>query len=505
MHLYKKLKKLKKLNISVRKNNRVSDAWEFMAMVMQGIGCRKTYSLARLFDTLHHYLNDPLARGFLLATILLLGVGLEQGLLCQSPCKDRSLFFLVGNLLGLPLAVFIWRTFYPGSILPLLAWPLEGFLVAASAWKPLPEFSFFQGLFLGTLLLHLAMFAHGRKFSTIIEYTGVGIIAGNLALYCLKWLPAPMGLTWLAVALAACRIKRPGALPSFLAGRPLPSSWLRWFWILFFGFYTLGGLYYTLLSDANPALDQDLFDILSLVLYLVGIMVAIVMRNRLARLIPYLAITVMGLGLIMQISPATASAWSLSMMDLGFGIMDCFSIAFILCFSESMALEAMGFSIYPVSIILGMFLTGENFPRLILDYQWSLSFLFLMIIPASFCTRFLHEDPDGNQQLLALPCRPGEYPPAFVDTNIGAKMDEEGKGRSDNNGLVSQVADSISLSEREREVFFKLSEGRKLKEIAEDLGIALGTVKALSNRIYEKAGVRGRKELARLLVTKSRG
>ncbi len=45
----------------------------------------------------------------------------------------------------------------------------------------------------------------------------------------------------------------------------------------------------------------------------------------------------------------------------------------------------------------------------------------------------------------------------------------------------------------------ELVQNKKLKEIAEDLGLAIGTIKALCNRIYEKAGVKGKKELLKTL------
>jgi LuxR family maltose regulon positive regulatory protein len=50
------------------------------------------------------------------------------------------------------------------------------------------------------------------------------------------------------------------------------------------------------------------------------------------------------------------------------------------------------------------------------------------------------------------------------------------------------------LSERELEVLGLMAEGRSNAEIAEQLVVALGTVKAHTSSIYRKLDVRGRTE-----------
>ncbi len=48
------------------------------------------------------------------------------------------------------------------------------------------------------------------------------------------------------------------------------------------------------------------------------------------------------------------------------------------------------------------------------------------------------------------------------------------------------------LTEREREVLQRLAAGRSNREIAEELVVAIGTVKAHTSNIYSKLGVKNR-------------
>jgi LuxR family maltose regulon positive regulatory protein len=52
------------------------------------------------------------------------------------------------------------------------------------------------------------------------------------------------------------------------------------------------------------------------------------------------------------------------------------------------------------------------------------------------------------------------------------------------------------LSEREREVLRLLAAGRTNREIADELYVSLGTVKAHTHHVFAKLGVRGRTEAA---------
>ena len=57
-------------------------------------------------------------------------------------------------------------------------------------------------------------------------------------------------------------------------------------------------------------------------------------------------------------------------------------------------------------------------------------------------------------------------------------------------------AEVEALSPREYEVLALLAKGRLYKEIADQLGIGLGTVRTYQRRIYEKLHVQSRTEAA---------
>ena len=68
-------------------------------------------------------------------------------------------------------------------------------------------------------------------------------------------------------------------------------------------------------------------------------------------------------------------------------------------------------------------------------------------------------------------------------------------------GAFELAAGSCGLSKREREVAALLCRGRTNKEIAGELFLALQTVKDHNYRIFQKAGVRNRTELARRFIS----
>jgi two-component system, NarL family, nitrate/nitrite response regulator NarL len=64
------------------------------------------------------------------------------------------------------------------------------------------------------------------------------------------------------------------------------------------------------------------------------------------------------------------------------------------------------------------------------------------------------------------------------------------------NGYADERAELTCLTDRERAVSALVAEGRRNREIAEELGIAEGTVKVYLHGIYEKLGLSNRTELA---------
>ena len=457
--------------------------------------------------------REGLTRGFILTTLILLGVGLEQGLLNRAPSGILTIWFLCGNILGLPVGVYLWGKLYPATLFPLYFWLLEGIAIVSAAWRPIGPIFFISGLIFGVLILHLFLLGKSRSLSSLIPRVGAAIITGNILLALLEKLPWPLGLAWLAIALAGWRITRPPpeatlSEPGLKRGISLldeNTRRLSWFWLFFLCFYTLGGLYYSILDHAQGIPNQLIFDLICLALYILGILLVIFTPRNLLRYTPYLAVALMGLSIIIQISPEAKSLYAFPLMDIGFGIMDCLSISVILAFSQNLTEAAIGFSLFPISIVFGMLISQNITQNPFKDYQWALAVLFLTIIPLGFAARLIKktQKEDRSARLLALPPAATTSSEKVTDPSplkISASNNPSRPlpSNADQVNLL-RIATTLGLSEREKEVFMELVQNKKLKEIAEDLGLAIGTIKALCNRIYEKAGVKGKKELLKKL------
>jgi len=59
----------------------------------------------------------------------------------------------------------------------------------------------------------------------------------------------------------------------------------------------------------------------------------------------------------------------------------------------------------------------------------------------------------------------------------------------------SQVSDLLRLSERELQVVHRILEGKKMVQIAREMGLGVGTVKTYCGRVRAKLGVSDQREL----------
>lgn len=87
----------------------------------------------------------------------------------------------------------------------------------------------------------------------------------------------------------------------------------------------------------------------------------------------------------------------------------------------------------------------------------------------------------------------------------GIRFLEEGKLQADSDRMarvsawVDAAAVDHGLSAREREVLALLAEGKSLREVAQALVISEGTAKTHASHIYEKLGVRNKRDLQRVV------
>ncbi|WP_459875740.1 LuxR C-terminal-related transcriptional regulator [Desulfothermus naphthae] len=445
------------------------------------------------FSSIRRIFNDPIVRGFILTTLILLGVGLERSLLNEDTNQIGSCFFLLGNILGYPVGIWIWR-FYPKSKLPLYFWQIESCLIAFTLLKGkifAPFLFFVIGLFFPLLLIHLFLLMNSDLIlKNYVKKIGIGILIGNILLFFLAKFSYPLNIIWLCIAIASWRIKRPEDNPFVRVVNS--SSFLDktyfFFLISLLFFYTIGGLYYNLLESFSFN-SFIYFDELSYGLYILGIICTILLASIEDRMPPFLAISIMGCVLLFMMPPSSISPYGIGVMDFSFGIMDAYSIAFMFFQASSFFELALGLSLYPLAILLNIISLRYGVIERNIDIKLSLIFLFLTLIPLSLFTkkRFYKKK---TSAILALP--PSEKNKVKEIKQI--PNDEEKLNRSFD-PEITQIATIIGLSDREKDVFYKLIKEKKLKEIAQELNLALGTVKALSSRIYEKAEVKNRIEL----------
>ncbi len=425
-------------------------------------------------------LKDPLFGGFFLLTLLLLGVGLEQSLLHLSTIK-HEIAFLTGNLLGLFLGFFFWQN--PWRIIPLqLAskiWFLEGLLVGLLVWKQSLPLLFGLGFFFGFLILQLFILGRDYSFEKKISLVGKALIGGNLVLYLLKYIDSRVSLIILALFLAGWHIRVPRKT-SFYGSQSLSfSMWQRFlpFWLFLFCFYVLGGFYYHSLLNLHVP-SYSYFSLFSLFSYIFGVFLVLYFEKNLFKFVPILILMIMGFSLVLRLSSNLLFA-SFFTMEFGFGFLDLFALAYLFHYSYTLPEGVIGLSIFPISIFLSSF-AFYRFGSSLVKYQWCFSALFLATMPALFCFRYLSEV-EAKEKIKALPSKAPSSPPSGQ---------QEKKGDSPLDKEFEEL-----LSQREKEIFLLLLKDYKLKEIAEELHLALGTVKAFCNRIYDKLGVNGKQEL----------
>ncbi|WP_197460487.1 response regulator transcription factor [Thermodesulfatator autotrophicus] len=454
-------------------------------------------------DLFFRFWKDSLFRGFVLLSVLLLGVGLEQGLLPSHGLK-YALYFLTGNILGLGIGIFLWRKEKIAS----QTWFIEGLLVALLIWKQNEFLFLLLGLLFGPLILHLFILAHGRTLKDILLPIGSGIIWGNILLYLLKLVPLPISLAFLALFLAGWKVERPKKFGSNLSFSPTGRLYL--FWLFFLLFYALGGLYYTSLFNLGLSFPQKYFDLISLLAYTVGIGLALLGEKFLFRFFPPLVVVLIGLSLVWQFPSSHFSLFSLASIEASFGLADVFSLAYLFYYSGSILEGMIGLALYPLAIILGIIFQIKFSTNFLQQYQWALASLFATIIPAIFCSRYLLERSGVDREMKALPSGLGKTD----SQNLGHGKFPATTDQKASQGITFEAQKYISqepqgpipptenfpkdlLSDREKEVFALLLKGYKLKDIANELDLALGTVKTFCNRIYEKLGVKGKKDLLR--------
>jgi len=441
---------------------------------------------------IHHYFrqilaiyNDPLFRGFFFITNILLGISLEQGLL-DKPALSNEISFLVGNFLGLYIAIFLWRLPKYALRFGLKLWFFEGLLVGLLLIYNNFLLFFLQGLIFGALTLHIYLTAYKRPFREVLFYVALGIIVGNVFLYLLKQLPnKKVSVLIIALLLVGWRIKKPSRFDfgvfSFAYKRRV------FFWAFLFIFYFLGGFYYSYLFS-SLSMPRHTFDIISFLPYSIAVAIGLLLSPRFYYFFPLVASLVIGLSLVWHLSSLRFSFLSLSFLEMGFGFSDMFCMTYILSRTSSLLEGAFSFSLFPLAILISIYVLHRYDSSFLKQYQWALTSIFFAVIPSIFLIQ-RKEHVTERRLLLALPAEP-----EYENESKEASTDVEEEESLPLEEMVAQI--DLPLSIREKEVFVLLIQGYKLKDISSELDLALGTVKSICSRLYEKLEVKNKQELA---------
>ncbi len=443
-------------------------------------------------------------------SLLVLGVGLEQDLL-KNPSNFLWALYITGNFVGLALGVFTYRLF-PNKWASKI-WLFTGLLLVSLVWKQTPVNMFGLGCCTGLLFLYLCWVFKEAPCPRVHIPVGLGITAGNILLLLLKKLPWPLGLVFTSLLFAYIQV-----LPSEERSETYLDNYISTFKkinFLLFLFLTnfLSGFYYSFILNE----EYKSYFYYSIYTFAYAIAVFLVLKNfsKLFRWIPVICVTLLGLSLSLQLPLDGISVSSLIIIVFIFGILDVFAVTYIFLYFQTPLEYALGFGVFLLGTILS---TGLFFHiDLTLQYQCGFLVLFFNIFPAILCTRGLNR---SKQKIITKDI--GIRTPTISLINIfnhklaescklknNSKRGEQEKGTGESLGHLYKEKASLKiavendinskelevLSKREKEVFFYLIQGYKLKDIASQMNLALGTIKSITSRIYEKLRVENKKDL----------
>ena len=117
-----------------------------------------------------------------------------------------------------------------------------------------------------------------------------------------------------------------------------------------------------------------------------------------------------------------------------------------------------------------------------------------MAAPEGYRRVFLHE----GMQILPILTRSRPAAPDFVDTLLAAFQGETRRSPGSPSTERSQLPLVESLNERELQVLRLIAQGLSNREIADQLVLALSTVKSHINNVYGKLGAKSRTQAVAL-------
>jgi len=267
-----------------------------------------------------------------------------------------------------------------------------------------------------------------------------GLAFGNLGAFLLKNLPLEPSLKYLLLGLAVSSVPYAGRPFSYapLRERLLPSDFL----FLFF-FYVCGGLMYGFVFLSYRGAEP--FPMVEVLFYAIAVVGAsfLLSRGVLSTTLfkALLLLFTGGAFLLAHLGEKLSTYLSVFLLQWAFGFADLYAILLLLKYQNVLKAFGLGLGVLCTAILTGSLLSKAGFSSATLSLLGTLTLLATAVI--TFAA--------GKEELL---------PPSEEDLS--------------------------RLSPREKEVFTLLREGKSYREISEELGISVSSVREYVRRIKGK-------------------
>ena len=284
-----------------------------------------------------------------------------------------------------------------------------------------------------------------------------------------------------------------------------PNATNLWRYMPFiFIFQIVSGLMYAFIIPAYK--DFGLLPGIDLLFYIAGVIAAfhIVRKNRELSLVCGVMLGMAAFTLL-QIGyrPMSINLSMFAMMG-GAGIIDLVLIAILLSFPEPIRAFGTGLAIFCSGIlggkIIGLYYADITGAIVITGHL----VLNISVLTLYFLGRYYYDS--KPQGIIVDPMIVGARPAMADETfQTGShhtpSIGTEPIPAPDQNEMIDKIPDHLRLllSEREDEVFRRAIAGRTYRETALELDISESTVKTYMGRIYEKMGVKSKKQLFDML------
>ncbi len=404
----------------------------------------------------------------------LLAVPMDGPLLSANGLPALSFYFLLPHVLGLFLLGYrcsktqLERLLPYGAVLTVLLTSLLPFFGTALPWIGIP-------LGFSGALVAVAACARLRQSATPVCHAAIGLVGANLVLFALLAQPqnSPWFFTLLSLPLLSLLLKpKARSAQALQRGKSaLGELWLILPFILLF--HLVGGLMYSFMYPAY--LDQAMAPGLELFFYIgtVSASAKLVKSNRELSLMGGILLAMLAF-ILLQTRQPLAVNWAMFSMQAGQGIIDLFLIVYLLSFNEP--IRAFGFGL--ATLCLGVS-GGQLLGASLQQYAGSIALTGLICLNLAALSLYYYRWRIQQWFAEQSPSQPVAQPEPVQIT----------------------LPDSIrlQLSDREFLVLQHSLNGMTYRDIASQLEISESSVKTYMKRVYDKLGMRSRKDLASLV------